>query len=304
MKTISKPTQFLDYQVVLNALENSLAMIQFNPQGEVLWVNDTFAATMGYEPAEMIGLSHKQFCAPDFIYSYEYDLFWRNLRSGIAFQDKVQRFTKNRDTVWLEATYMPIKDENSKVIAVMKVAANITEREIGAVQITANLQQTANELRTHTTEGTSRNNAVSDSIHRIVERSEQNMSSITDLIEQTASIKDISETIREIASQTNLLALNAAIQAAHAGEHGKGFTVVATEVRNLANRVETATKEVQRSIADITEKIHRMEKGTKDSLIRSQESKQQVAEVVNEFNKIEEAAIKLDQEAAALNEIF
>lgn len=78
-----------------------------------------------------------------------------------------------------------------------------------------------------------------------------NQEGVSALVQEINGIGRIAQTIREIAYQTNLLALNAAIEAARAGEHGRGFAVVADEVRNLSKRVQEATEEVQRNVTSI-----------------------------------------------------
>ena len=94
---INVSTQVLDENAVLSALESNLAMIEFNINGEVIWVNEHFAHTLGYKVYEMKKMKHQQLCTDEFRNSKEYDELWDNLRKGVKFQEKIQRVGKRKN---------------------------------------------------------------------------------------------------------------------------------------------------------------------------------------------------------------
>ncbi|NQX71636.1 PAS domain-containing methyl-accepting chemotaxis protein [Paenibacillus alba] len=297
-------TQVLQENAVLAALEQSLAMIEFKIDGEVLWANEHFAHAMGYQVHELPGMHHRQFCLPDFATSSKYAILWENLRNGVKFQEKIIRVGKNGQFLWLEATYMPIYNDDKHVVAVLKIATDITARETAATQVTKELQQMAENLLKRTDEGIQRSQQVASTIENVVHDNENNLGSLQDLEQQAKIIHGIVQTIRDFASQTNLLALNATIEAAHAGEHGRGFNVVATEVRKLAQNVQEAIKQIQTTVTAISEQVARVSSGTKTSQKAVIHSQLQIQQAVNEFTLIGQAASNLDAQAKILNQLI
>ncbi len=97
---------------------------------------------------------------------------------------------------------------------------------------------------------------IASNLHSVSEKTQQTAHSVENLHERAGQIGGIVMLIKEIADQTNLLALNAAIEAARAGEQGRGFAVVADEVRKLAERTSRATSEISTLVANIQDEIN------------------------------------------------
>jgi len=213
-------------------------------------------------------------------------VFWFN-----SFMDKLQKVIKQ-----IVETAKPLAETASTVDELSESSKSTAEQQMQTVEqsllsvnemsqsvasITNNASDAANAAKNANKEADTGHQVVNETILGIQDLSEniaESAMAILKLQEDTNQVNQVLEVIKSIAEQTNLLALNAAIEAARAGEQGRGFAVVADEVRSLASRTQDSTKE-------INEILIKLQEAAQSAVSTMESSKAQVENSVSRANE-------------------
>lgn len=197
--------------------------------------------------------------------------FAKTIEESNTVSEETTQQSKNLDQVVVNLEYN-LTSQQKKVVEmntlIKDVASKLDEVEEASISTTEDLDITETTLdefilKLHTSV---------KNIQQGSQRQSELSLKVEDLTEQARNITDILTIINEIADQTNLLALNAAIEAARAGEHGRGFAVVADEVRKLAERTQKSLDEISVSVNVINQNINNMSEQAKITSIEMQET--------------------------------
>ena len=166
--------------------------------------------------------------------------------------------------------------------------------------VTDNVKKDMQEIKLAVAQNRSIFKNIVDKLEQNIELQNSSTLKIKNLSSQIEEIRGIVNTIGDIADQTNLLALNAAIEAARAGEHGRGFAVVADEVRNLAEKTQKSLTEINANVSiviqsmnEVLEEIEQIDKSTQQLEDESQNSSKALSRVEKKINHIENTVSNL-----------
>ncbi len=198
------------------------------------------------------------------------------------------------------------QEQSSQVHEVSAAVEQMTSTIMETAKNSGNAFELSSSAEKAANDGSQNVGKAKDGFNKIVDSTKMTADKIMSLTEKTKQIGMIAQVIDEIADQTNLLALNAAIEAARAGEQGRGFAVVADEVRKLAERTTKATKEIAETIVSVQNEASEANQAmmmAKDYVDEGRKNNEDVEISLNQIlESIQQATSEIQQVATANEE--
>jgi len=290
-----------------------------------IFVTKRLLRVIGTEPAHLEAIT-RQVADGDLTYRFEsdkggvYDAMRQMVEQLRLVMDKVNRSSQEvaSSSVELNSNAEQMASASHEVVGQANTVATASEEMSATSMDIANNCHRAAESSSQASKtaqagaGIVKNTV--DGMTRIADKVRSSAGVVEQLGTRSDQIGEIVATIEDIADQTNLLALNAAIEAARAGEQGRGFAVVADEVRALAERTSRATREIgemikniqtetRRAVAAMEDGVREVEQGTSEAA-RSGQALEEILEKINEVTvQISQIATAAEEQTATTREI-
>jgi len=290
-----------------------------------VFVTRRLLRAIGTEPAHLAEITH-QVAAGDLTYRFEMDKggVYEAMRQMVVqlrdVMDKVNRSSQDvaSASVELNSNAEQMASASHEVVGQANTVATASEEMSATSMDIANnchrAAESSNQASKTAQAGASIVKNTVDGMTRIADKVRSSATVVEQLGTRSDQIGEIVATIEDIADQTNLLALNAAIEAARAGEQGRGFAVVADEVRALAERTSRATREIgemikniqsetRKAVAAMEDGVREVQQGTTEAA-RSGQALEEILEKINEVTvQISQIATAAEEQTATTREI-
>lgn len=242
-------------KLLFSALSKAQAVIEFQLDGTITTANDNFLKVLGYTLDEVKGKHHSMFCDPKWAESPSYREFWSKLNRGEFQIGEFMRITKNRQEVWIQASYNPVYDGNGKVSRVVKFAADVTRQKTASIALIKALEETAGQLaaaaeelsatatqlsnNAETTSGQSNMAAanteeVSKGVQTVATNTEEMVASIKEIARNSSEAANISKDTMKKAQNTNTTITQLGVSSQEIGNVIKVISSIAQQTNLLA----------------------------------------------------------------------
>jgi methyl-accepting chemotaxis protein len=222
----------------LRAIDQSQAIIEFEPDGTIVEVNDNFLTAMGYDRSEVIGKHHSMFCEPTYARTSDYAQFWDDLRGGKFTSSNFVRYGKGGREVWIQAAYTPVFNSRGKVYRVIKVATDISGRMKAVKIIGAAIKRLAEGDLTV---------RLNDPVDTVLEATRLDVNTAAHALDDTLSgivyaVQALSANANVINDIANGIATNGERQAATVEETAAALDEITTTIKDTTGRTQATTK--------------------------------------------------------------
>ena len=267
-----------NYEGQIKAINKAQAVIEFDLDGYILTANENFLNTVGYRLEEVQGKHHSMFVKDDYKRSTEYAQFWEQLRQGSMFNDEFERVGKEGKSVWIQASYNPIIDQNGRPYKVVKFALDITGRK----QAISDIRHAMNEL--------AQGNLDCKIEHEFEDEFQDLGNSINRFI---GDMRRIIGTINDVMSRLSNGDLTAVIEDEFEGE----FQVLGDAINQFVNQMSGTIGSIYEAVETITTASSEIATGNSDLSSRTEQQASSLEETASSMEELT-GTVKLNAENA------